>query len=652
MGANLPTTASAQRNDLAGGPHFSREPLRYRPDIDGLRAVAILPILLLHCGLTFVKGGFVGVDVFFVISGYLITEIITREIAQGHFSLLGFYQRRAVRILPALGLMIAATLVAGCWLLLPISLQDLGKSAAASSLFGSNIYFYLTSGYFAQKAELQPLIHTWSLAVEEQFYLFYPLLLLALRSAERRVLIRTLGAIAIASFLIGGWFAARDPNGGYFLLPSRAWELMLGALVALRCYPRIESARWRSTLCVFALVTILVCAIRIGATWPFPVPFALPPVIGAAVLLAYLPGTAPARLLETRPLRAIGRLSYSLYLWHRPIIAFYMIDRPATLSFTDSAILLTMSFTAATLSYWLVERPALRRWRGVRDLSVPSGSPIRLVATAFAGIACFAVAGVVIAGAAWQIVALPPAVVKVAAYQGFDSTPAGRAQFDLDHCFVIPTGRAYDPTCLVPATDRPNVMLVGDSHAGQLSLALRQAMPGAHLVQATAAGCRPLLEGPGLPGCRAIVNAAYHKVDLRKIGTVVLAGRWYIEDMPALVKTIGYLRARGSRVVVVGPVVEYDADVPDALARAMLNNDLSHLETLRIADRAPLDVRMRQLIPSTGARYVSWFAIECPNGRCRRFSVTGGPLHMDRTHVTPELAAEMAASIATQAGFR
>ena len=624
-------------------------PFRYRPDIDGLRAIAILPILLLHSGLAFIKGGFVGVDVFFVISGYLITQIITRELATGHFSLLAFYQRRAVRILPALGVMVAATLVAGCYLLLPISLQDLGKSAAATSLFGSNIYFYLTSGYFAQKAELQPLIHTWSLAVEEQFYVFYPLLLLALRGADRKVLVGICAAIAIVSFLIGGWFAWHDPNGGYFLLPSRAWELMLGALVALGCYPRIESSLRRAMLCALALAAIALCAVRIGATWPFPVPFALPPAAGAAILIAYMPGTLVARLLESRGLRAIGRLSYSLYLWHRPIIAFYMIGRPATLSITDSAILLALSFIAASLSYWLVERPALRRWRSARHPGGRSASPKRVVVTALAAIACFAVAGLAIANASWQIVALPPAVAKVAAYQSFDSTPAGRAQFDLDRCFVIPTGRPYDPACLVPATDRPNIMLVGDSHAGQLSLALRQAMPAAHLVQATAAGCRPLLEGPGLAACRAIVTAAFRSVDLRKIGTVVLAGRWFSEDMPALVKTIAYLRTHGPQVVIVGPVVEYDADVPDALARAMLAHDFARLETLRIADRAPLDARMRQLIPPTGAHYVSWFAIECPQGRCRRFSTSGGPLHMDRTHVTPELAAEMATQIAAQA---
>ncbi|MFC0205081.1 acyltransferase family protein [Novosphingobium soli] len=629
--------------DAAGSE--ARHALRYRADIDGLRAIAILPILLLHCGLTAFRGGFIGVDVFFVISGFLITGIITRELEEERFSLLEFYRRRIVRILPALGAMTAIALVVGCRLLLPLSLKDLGLSAVATSLFSSNFYFYATSGYFAQKAELQPLIHTWSLAVEEQFYLFYPLLLLALRGLRRKALVRVLAGIGILSFAVGGWFAAVDASAGYFLLPARAWELLLGGLVALGAYPRLAPGALRSALCGLALLGIAACALGTSPYWPFPVPTALPPVAGTAFLLAYMPGTTTARLLEAAPLRAIGRISYSLYLWHRPIVAFYMLARPSALTLGDSAILLSASFAAAVLSYRFVEQPALRRWRGAAKAGGPAAPSAAVIGAGLAGLAVFAAMGVAISSQAWQIRALPPPVARVARYQGFDGTPAGLAQFDTGRCFHIPTSAPFDPACLVPDPGQANVLLMGDSHAAQISHALRAALGPAHLMQATAAGCRPLLHGQGLRACRAVAEAAFHTVDYSKVQTVVLAGRWYSEDLPALLDTVRFLRAKGARVVVVGPVVEYDVDVPDMLARAMMAGDPHRVYAFRIADREPLDRRMAPLITSAGAAYVSWFALECPRGRCRLFSASQGPLHIDRTHVSPELAAEMAARI-------
>ncbi|RZM25648.1 MAG: acyltransferase, partial [Sphingomonas sp.] len=176
--------------------------LRYRPDIDGLRALAILPILLLHCGVTKLRGGFVGVDIFFVISGFLITAIMVRDIADGRFSIARFYRHRIVRILPALLVMMTVTLAIGCVLLLPNQLRDLGRSAAATSVFGSNVYFYLTSDYFAAASDAKPLVHTWSLAVEEQFYLLYPLLLWSLRGLSRQRLAQVIAGLALASFAI------------------------------------------------------------------------------------------------------------------------------------------------------------------------------------------------------------------------------------------------------------------------------------------------------------------------------------------------------------------------------------------------------------------------------------------------------------------
>jgi peptidoglycan/LPS O-acetylase OafA/YrhL len=358
--------------------------LRYRPDIDGLRALAILPILLLHCGVTRLRGGFVGVDIFFVISGYLITAIMLRDIADGRFSIARFYRHRIVRILPALLVMMTVTLALGCVLLLPNQLRDLGLSAAATSVFGSNVYFYLTSDYFAAASDAKPLVHTWSLAVEEQFYLLYPLLLWSLRGLSRQRLAQVIASLAIASFAIGGWLATTYPSAAFFLLPARISELSLGALVALGAVP-VANRSIRATLCILAIAVIAASCVAVSSGWPFPVPFALPPAVAAAVLLAYGGEGPTAKLLGAWPLRTVGLISYSAYLWHRPIIAFYQIRHGSTLAPAETFGLLCASLGAAWLSFTLIERPASRRWRSGSGLAPHAVAVVLLAAMAVAG---------------------------------------------------------------------------------------------------------------------------------------------------------------------------------------------------------------------------------------------------------------------------
>jgi peptidoglycan/LPS O-acetylase OafA/YrhL len=615
--------------------------LRHRPEIDGLRALAILPILLLHTGVTALQGGHVGVDIFFVISGYLITAIVTREIADGSFSLADFYRRRIVRILPALTVMLGAVLAVGCVVLFPTPLRDLGWSAAATAAFGSNVYFYATSDYFAQASDLKPLVHTWSLAVEEQFYLLYPLLLLALRRWERRARIAAMLGLAVTSFAIGAWLAATDLTAGFYLLPARIWELVIGGLVAMGAYPRLASAALRELLCWIGLAAILAGLVLIRPSWPFPVPFALAPAGGAALLLAYTPGTRAAALLSVPPLRWIGFISYSLYLWHRPIIAFYLTGRSWIMTPRDTAVLLALSFGAATLSYLVVERPALRRWR--------SGSGLLVHGMALTGLAAFAATGLSIAANAVRIRELPPPVARIAGYLGFDRTAPGRAQYGTDTCFVLPYGKPYDPACLAPAPGRANVLLVGDSHAAQLSQALRAAIGPAHLMQATAAGCRPLLVTVGLASCHRLVLQALEHTDLSQVSGVILAGRWFDADTQGLADTVRALRRRGvPKVVVLGPMVEYEGEMPDLLGRAMLARDLDRMAGLRVADRQPLDAKLRPMVEQAGGRYLSYFEDECPQHHCRLFTSDGAPIHVDQAHLTPQAARPVAQRIARE----
>ena len=633
---SIATGSAATAGTRTPAPQDGRA-LRYRPDIDGLRALAILPILLLHCGVTKLRGGFVGVDIFFVISGFLITAIMVRDIAEERFSIARFYRHRIVRILPALLVMMTVTLALGCVLLLPNQLRDLGRSAAATSVFGSNFYFYLTSDYFAAASDAKPLVHTWSLAVEEQFYLLYPLLLWSLRGLSRQRLAQVIASLALASFAIGGWLATTYPSAAFFLLPARIWELSLGALVALGAVPTIANRSIRATLCILAIAVIAASCIAISSGWPFPVPFALPPAVAAAVLLAYGGEGPTARLLGAWPLRAIGLISYSAYLWHRPIIAFYSIRHGSTLAPVETFGLLCASLGAAWLSFALIERPASRRWR--------SGSGLVPHVVAVVLLAALAIAGLTIAARADDIRPLSPRQALAASYLGWDSTEAGKRQFSTDRCFVLPTGRGFSPDCLRLSATKPNIALFGDSHGAHFSQALHTLLPGANLVQVTAAGCRPLLHGKGLPTCRTTMDAAFGTLNFKRIDTVVLSARWLDFEQPALLDTIRWLRTRGTRVLVIGPSVEYDADLPALIVRSDADGDPTLADGFRLMDRIALDRAMAGPVRAAGADYASAIDTECTGTTCRLTTADGTPLHFDHSHFTPAGAQAALATI-------
>ena len=331
---------------------------RYRPEVDGLRAIAVVVVLLFHLDLG-LTGGYVGVDVFFMISGYLITKLVIKDLASDSFSILTFWERRVRRIFPALFTVMAVTLVAGYFLLLPWDYEDLGRSVTAMSAFVSNFFFLSQSGYFDGPAELKPLLHTWSLAVEEQFYLLYPALLVLLWRRYRPGLQPVLIALWILSFAASAIGVDEFPEATFYLLPTRAWELLTGALLALNTFPARVPDSFRQILSVVGVSAILAAAFFYDASTPFPGVTALLPCLGAAAVIAANDGrmTSSGRLLASRPFVFVGLISYSLYLWHWPAIAFFHRLVPGGLDTTAALVILIVSLVAATLSWWLIERP-------------------------------------------------------------------------------------------------------------------------------------------------------------------------------------------------------------------------------------------------------------------------------------------------------
>ncbi|MFM7347934.1 MAG: acyltransferase family protein [Erythrobacter sp.] len=334
----------------------------YRRDIDGLRAVAVFPVVLYHAGVPGFPGGFVGVDVFFVISGYLITAILAREIAEGRFSLAGFYERRARRILPPLAVVLAATLLVGWHLLMPEELLRLGRATFATVLFASNVSAARSLDYFAPAAEFEPLLHTWSLAVEEQFYLIFPLLLMGLAWAgwSRRALAVVAGLSALSLAAAAALIDAR-PLWVFYLIVFRVWELGAGAMLALTRPAPPHARLLREGLGLAGLLAILAPVALYSAATPFPGFAALPPVLGATLLIwigGEGGGSRASRLLALRPLVGIGLVSYSLYLWHWPILAFVRVfEGWVRISNATAAGAVAASLAAAWLSWRFMERP-------------------------------------------------------------------------------------------------------------------------------------------------------------------------------------------------------------------------------------------------------------------------------------------------------
>lgn len=305
--------------------------MKYRAEIDGLRALAVVPVILFHAGFELFSGGFVGVDVFFVISGYLITTILIEDIESKRFSIINFYERRARRILPALFFVMLMCIPFAWMWMLPSQMEDFSQSLIAVSLFASNIWFWRESGYFDTAAEEKPLLHTWSLAVEEQYYLIFPIfLILAWRFGKNRVFWMIVVMAAI-SLLMSEWGWRKHPTANFYLLPTRAWELFAGSIAAFVVHK--QGVQKNNPLALAGLAAIVFSIFFYDEATPFPSVYALVPVLGVVLLVLYADkDTFTAKLLSTKGFVGIGLMSYSAYLWHQPLFAFARISSMNTFS--------------------------------------------------------------------------------------------------------------------------------------------------------------------------------------------------------------------------------------------------------------------------------------------------------------------------------
>ncbi len=430
--------------------------LSYRKEIDGLRALAVLPIVLFHAGFDAFGGGYVGVDIFFVISGFLITSIIRDQIGQGIFRFRDFYERRARRILPALFFVLLATLPAAWIWLLPREMTEFGASLLSVIAMVSNIFFWRDSGYFATVSEYRPLLHTWSLAVEEQFYLLFPALLFLLSRVHARFLIPVLATLGMASLALAQHAAQSAPMFGFYMLPTRIWEFIFGALaaVALSRYPRLPvagSALAGEVAGLAGLGMIAYSILVFRKDLAYPSLWTAIPTLGTMLVILFANRHSMAgKLLSIRPLVAVGLISYSTYLWHQPVFAFARIRSIDPLPVWLAWTLVGLSLLLGYLTWRFVE-PV---WR-VR-LSVRKRSFFVALGLSAALLAGFAVQVQRAGGMPWRFAHLP------AEYFSRGWIALKMTGLDNQQCYVedmVPCRMAQFP-------DAPhNILLLGDSHA-------------------------------------------------------------------------------------------------------------------------------------------------------------------------------------------
>ncbi len=616
----------------------------YREDIDWLRAIAVLAVVAFHFEAPAVFGGFVGVDIFFVISGYLITGIIQSDAKRGTFSFAQFYERRVRRLLPALYAMVALTAIPSFHYLLTSERQEFFRSVAAVVTFTSNFFFWFQTGYFDHAAVEKPLLHTWSLAAEEQFYLALPLLLWALLRffrGRRLALPAALGAMTLASFALGVWLMRTDRSAAaFFMSPPRAWEFLIGGLIAIEGFPVLRNALAQQAARGIALVLIAIPIFSLRQGPGFPGFNALLPCIGAAAFIwsgIGVPTLKRGAYSLLNVVKFFGQISYSLYLWHWPLFTFARFSKNSlVLDPLDKIALFALTVAISYLSWRFVEQP------------FRSGTltPARRDAFRIAGVSTV----VLLAASAGGIVLneTPSDADRVALQLESYNTYNYQPLYRFGSCFA-PVGGGLNDACLAFAPDKTNVLLWGDSLAAHYFHGLSKTTDpqAVNVLQATQAACMPTFNAAaqGNASCRSFATQMDAFFGGRKPDLVILSSDWLEYARPPrfdgmiadIRQTISKLTGLGIAVVLLGPAVQFKARLPSMLMRAHLRHVDADPKEFVLPDIFSLDQKMKAALPAHEKfSYISVVDAICPSRQCPLTIGGGIPLSWDHAHLTAE----------------
>lgn len=634
--------------------------MKYRAEVDGLRAVAILPVIFFHAGFQLFEGGFVGVDVFFVVSGYLITTIILSDLNNKNFSIVTFYERRARRIMPALFfVMICCLPFAWAWLL-PHHYKDFSESLIAVSFFSSNVLFWREAGYFGVASEFKPLLHTWSLAVEEQYYLLFPLFLMALWKLRKRWILGALTFVGVISLAAAQWGAYINPSATFFLLPTRAWELVVGALIAfyfLYCHEHAKGMeQCKNTRQVFSavgLIMILYSVFAFDKSTPFPSFYALLPTIGTGFIIVFAtPETTVGRLLSTKIMVGIGLISYSAYLWHQPLFVF---ARHRSLGNPSISLLLGLSafsILLAFISWRYVESP----FRNKKIVNRKGIFTFSIVGSVF-----FATIGL----AGHRLVGYNNffGKDKTDYLNYFENSKPDLKYFEKIKLFeryrnqcnfldvnkwrnnnttIVPVDKIADE-CHIRNPDKKYAVLIwGDSHAQQLYYGLNEFLPDNwQILQVATTGVYPKINAKkNKNDIREYSNwFAYETVKTTKPDVVVIAqnDKHNINDMSEIDKTLKDIGIK--KVIFVGPSPHWVKSLPEIIAQFLWNRPPQKTYFGIDENIIKLDKAINNELQGDGSpEYISIIDTFCDEGGCKVYfgeNLKTGISTWDYGHLTP-----------------
>jgi peptidoglycan/LPS O-acetylase OafA/YrhL len=601
---------------------FARPKVAYRADVDGLRAISILAVIGFHAFPALVPGGFVGVDVFFVISGYLISTLIFTELKAGTFSFADFYTRRAKRIYPALLVVLIVVCAVGWHGLFPADFARLGGDIAAGASYLSNFFFWNQTGYFDQTAEQKPLLHLWSLAVEEQFYFLFPFAAFAAWK-KRFNLLLAISVLGVLSFATNIALVYPDRRPAAFYLPqARFWELMIGSGLAYAAvFWKATSSEWdrtsRNLLAGLGLLLLLAAIYELNPRKDFPGWWALMPTAGAAFLIFSGPNAWINRtILSNRVSVFVGLISYPLYLWHWPLLSFARMGPDEELSGAVLIALVVLAFLLAWLTYEFVEKP-IRFGR----LPLPSWG----VAAILAGFALLVITpGGILISIAGGVPERLPTALQWAKINQEETLAAYRR----GTCFLPGDQTVFADDCVDKAnSDEPLLVLWGDSNAADLYPGLRPLRDRFQfrLAQFTVSACPPLLnvEISIVPLCKQTNDETFKRVLALKPDFVVLSAQWFTLnefhiDWSSLNNTIAALKGAGvGRVLVVGPVPVWRGGLPECLQQYYVRHGIVPFRMKHGAVLfSDLDRDLRERSSIAGASYVSPIDLMCDEKGC------------------------------------
>lgn len=592
----------------------------FRWDIQGLRAIAVLCVVVFHIVPESLPGGFIGVDMFFVISGYLIMGQIWKGINKGSFSLYEFYCRRVKRLFPALFVTLLVTSIFSYYLLIPSEFSNYFASLVASLAYVSNFWFYSKSGYFDSELELSPLLHTWSLSVEEQFYIVIPIVLIFCFRKKINIQLGLLFIFA-ASLLFSEALLHINESFSFYASPSRFWQFVAGGFISICIKSHLENKIIREILTLLSILVLVYCMFYMPAS-NFPGMQAIAPTLATAILLYCCKSNDISYQILANPVfRFFGNTSYSLYLWHWPAIIFYKLLITPELSGEHILIVFFISTLLGYLSYTYIELPT-------KNINFKAINPIIVSLISSVAICCIVFASINLNHQRYSDQQL--------AFETYLSYPA--IEFRRGSCFLTSKYNSFSfykqGECIKAEPNKTNILLIGDSHAAHWYGALDDKLTAQEtLTQVTASGCKPVLNTFGAQRCKDLINWTYSElINQHKFDKVFISARWVKEDAKKLEPTIYFLKKHIKNIVLLGPIIEYDGNLPRILItekNKLQINTHAHYQKVKASD-----IAIEQVAYSTGAEYVSVLESLCPEQENCKTTVNGVPIQFDYGHLT------------------